>query len=94
MGFSSLTRSTTSFSDIFVYKSAMSLMDSSDPTTIQQAQKRPDWNEWQIAINSEIQSLQSRSVFGRIQDLPFGKTIVGYRWVLTRKCTSDNRSLC
>jgi hypothetical protein len=71
--------------DYFCFKAACSITETADPNTIKQAMSRPDWPEWKQAIESEHNSLNKRKVFGRIQELPFGKTLVGFRYVLTRK---------
>ena len=37
--------------------------NSSDPLTLSQATKRPDWNKWEEAIQSELKSLRAFDTF-------------------------------
>ena len=38
--------------------------DLPDPRTVKEAKQHPDWPQWDTAINSELDSLISRQVFG------------------------------
>lgn len=69
----------------YCFQTAIDLFDGPDPKTIKEARSRSDWPLWKPAIASELKSLQSRSVFTDVLELPPGKTCIGYRWVLTRK---------
>ena len=42
---------------------------SSDPLTLSQATKRPDWPKWEAAIKEELKSLEAFSTF-EVVDLP------------------------
>lgn len=59
--------------------------DLPDPKTIPEARKQPDWREWESAINSELDSLISRKVFGPITPAPPGTHLTGYRWTFVKK---------
>src|SRR5690606_24302909 len=48
----------------------------------------PNWTKWKDAINSEISSLIERNVFGPILECPTDATIIGTRWVFTKKRNS------
>ena len=45
------------------------MTDLPDPTTIGAARKQPDRTQWETAINSELDSLISRQVFGQITNI-------------------------
>ena len=50
--------------------------NSSDPLTLLQATKRPDWPKWKAAIEDELKSLAAFQTF-EVVDLPPGKRPVG-----------------
>ena len=49
----------------------ISQTNSSDPLTLLQATKRPDWHKWEAAIQDELKSLEAFSTF-EIVTLPPG----------------------
>ena len=53
---------------------------SSDPLTLSEATKHPDWPKWEAAIKEELRSLEAFSTF-EVVDLPPGKRPVGYKYV-------------
>lgn len=59
--------------------------DESDPQTIEDCRRSPDWPQWKAAIKAELQSLLAREVFGAAQECPPDHTPIGCRWVFTRK---------
>jgi hypothetical protein len=47
--------------------------------------KLVDWPQWEAAINSELDSLMSRKVFGPIKPVPCDTHLTGYRWIFVKK---------
>ena len=62
--------------------------NSSDPLTLSQATKRPDWNIWGASIQEELKSLEAFDTF-EVVDLPFSKHPVGCKCVFKTKFKSD-----
>ena len=62
--------------------------NSSDPLTLSQATKRPDWHLWEAAIQEELKSLEAFDTF-EVVDLPLGKHPVGCKYVFKTKFKSD-----
>ena len=58
--------------------------NSSDPLTLLQATKRPDWNKWEAAIQDELKSLAAFETF-EVVELPPGKRPVGCKYVFKIK---------
>jgi hypothetical protein len=47
--------------DQFAYMISQEILDDTpEPTTVKQAQQRPDWPQWEEAINFELDSLIRR----------------------------------
>ena len=57
--------------------------NSSDPLTLLQATKRPDWHKWEAAIQDELKSLEAFSTF-EVVTLP-----PAYHYV--RECNKEKR---
>ena len=62
--------------------------NSSDPLTLLQATKRPDWNKWEAAIQDELKSLAAFETF-EVVDLPPSKRPVGCKYVFKIKYKPD-----
>ena len=62
--------------------------NSSDPLTLSQAIKRPDWDRWEEAIQSELTALAAFDTF-EVVDLPPGKQPVGCKYVFKIKYRPD-----
>ena len=62
--------------------------NSSDPLTLLEATKRPDWNNWEAAIQDELKSLAAFETF-EVVDLPPGKRPVGCKYVFKIKYKPD-----
>ena len=62
--------------------------NSSDPLTISQALKRPDWLKWEEAITEELKALAAFDTF-EVCDLPPGKRQVGCKYVFKIKYKTD-----
>ena len=58
--------------------------NSSDPLTLSQACKRPDWKKWETTIQEELKSLEDFNTF-EVVDLPQGKKPVGCKYVFKTK---------
>lgn len=55
-----------------------------DPSTLVEAMRAPETEEWQKAMDGELESLELNKVWTLV-DLPKGKRVVGSRWVFKRK---------
>ena len=55
------------------------------PKSVHEALNVPKWKE---AMLEEMRALKKNATWEKV-DLPYGKTIVGYKWVLTVKYNSD-----
>ena len=62
--------------------------NSSDPLTLSQATKRPDWPKWEEAIQSELKALAAFDTF-EVVDLPLSKKPVGCKYVFKTKYNPD-----
>lgn len=82
-------RDTTSINETFMCMIAQDILHPSpNPRTILEAQRMPDWPQWEKAINLELDSLIERQVFGPIVPTPPNGTPVGYRWTFVKKTNS------
>ena len=66
------------------YVLASQTANSFDPLTLNQAKKRPDWQQWEDTIQTELQSLQDFHTF-EVCVLPPGKRPVGCKYVFELK---------
>ena len=55
-----------------------------DPSTVDEAQSRSDWGKWEMAIESELKSLDDAQMW-RIVKCPSGVNIVGCKWMFKIK---------
>jgi hypothetical protein len=79
-------RETTLVDPQFIFQISQDIMDQlPDPKTIDAAKKQPDWPKWEEAINSELDSLIARKVFGPITIASATTHLTGYRWTFVRK---------
>ncbi|KAK9154068.1 hypothetical protein Sjap_001548 [Stephania japonica] len=79
--------------DIFAFNVSFEICENDDdprPRSVDECQKRPDWQKWQDAIQAELNSLRKREVFGPIVQTPDGVKPVGYKWVFVRKRNEKN----
>jgi hypothetical protein len=82
-------RDTTSINETFMCMIAQDILHPSpNPRTILEAQRMPDWPQWEKAINLELDSLIERQVFGPIVPTPPNGTPMGYRWTFVKKTNS------
>ena len=68
----------------------MNKNDDHEPQTMNECQNRHDWKNWKDAIDTELNSLNNRRVFGHIVDIPKGVKPIGYKWVFVRKRNEKN----
>jgi len=55
--------------NVFSYNVALEVMNDDEdhePNSVDECQKRHDWPKWKEAIQSELDSLEKRNVFGPI----------------------------
>ncbi|CAM8902209.1 unnamed protein product [Rhodiola kirilowii] len=80
--------------DIFSYNMATDIMNENngdpEPRSITDCKSRPDWIEWKKAVETELDSLNKRKVFGPIELTPENVRPVGYKWVFVRKRNEKN----
>ncbi|CAM8902104.1 unnamed protein product [Rhodiola kirilowii] len=80
--------------DAFSYNLACDIMNENngdpEPQSITECKNRHDWVEWKKAIETELDSLNKRKVFGPIVLTPKDVKPVGYKWVFVRKRNEKN----
>jgi hypothetical protein len=59
-----------------------------DPSTISEAQSRPDWPLWQRAMDREMKTLEDAGTWETVPRPP-GRNIVGSKWVFRIKRNAD-----
>ena len=62
-----------------------------EPLSVEECRQRCDWLKWQEAIQSELNSLAKREVFGPVVQTPSGVKSIGYKWVFARKKMREMR---
>ncbi|KAF3674022.1 Ras-related protein RABF2b [Capsicum annuum] len=78
---------------VFAYNITTKIMQDSEdlePRSITKCRQRNDWPKWQEIIQSELNSLTKREVFGPITQTPNGVKPVGYKWAFVRKRNEKN----
>jgi len=63
-----------------------------EPQSVVECRQRNDWPKWQEAIQSELNSLVKREVFGPIVQTPNGVKLVDYKWIFMRKMNELNET--
>ena len=71
-------------------KIASILQIDSNPKSMTECKKHPDWDKWKVAIEIEIASLYKRKVFSAVMPTPSGILPVRYKWVFVRKRNENN----
>ena len=61
-----------------------------EPRSYEESQASPEREQWQAAVESELQSLAQHNTF-RLTRLPDGRRCIGSRWVLRRKYGADGQ---
>ena len=78
---------------VFAYNVATNIMQDNEdhePQSVIECRQRNDKPKWQEAIQSELNSLAKREVFGPIVQTPNGIKPVGYKWIFVRKRNEKN----
>ena len=79
--------------NVFAYNVALNIMkdiDDQEPQSVEECRRRYDWPKWQEAVQSELNSLAKREVFGPVVQTPNGVKPVGHKWVFVRKRNERN----
>ena len=61
-----------------------------EPKSLVEVKRRPEWPEWEKAINEELKTLEEASTW-EISDLPEGADLVGSKWVFRIKKDASGR---
>ena len=81
--------------EIFAFAIASEIMASDGPEvphSVDECRYRSDWPKWKEAIQTELDSLAKRHVFGPVVQTPEAVTPVGYKWVFAIKRNENNES--
>lgn len=65
---------------------------SEEPSTVKQAQARPDWPDWLLAIETELANHDANNTW-EVTTLPPGRKAIGSRWVFKVKRGPDGKVL-
>ena len=74
--------------NVFAYDVALNIMQGNEdlePLSVEEYRQRRDWPKWQEAIQSELNSLAKREVFGPLVHTLSDVKPIGYKWVFVRK---------
>ena len=58
------------------------------PSTYREVVDRPDWEQWELAMQDEINSIIKNRTWDLVE-LPAGRKAIGSKWVFTRKRTAS-----
>ncbi|KAJ9551943.1 hypothetical protein OSB04_015988 [Centaurea solstitialis] len=61
-----------------------------EPKSVDECMHRKDWPKWKDAMQTKLNSLTKREVFGPVVRTPEGVKPVGYKWVFVRKRNEKN----
>ena len=89
----SLDRSKVIVDNVFAYDVALNIMQGNEdlePLSVEECRQRRDWHKLQEAIQSELNSLAKREVFGPVVQTPSDVKSIGYKWVFVRKRNEKN----
>ena len=78
----SLDRSKIIVDNVFAYDVALNIMKGNEdlePLSVEECRQRRDWPKWQEAIQSELNSLAKREVFGPVVQTPSDFKSIGYK---------------
>jgi len=68
-----------------VAKDVISDNEDQEPMTIENCRQRNDWPKWKGTIQTELDSLAKRKVFGLVVRTLEGVKPIGYKWVFCTK---------
>ena len=74
--------------NIFAFQVAMDIMrndECQEPQTVNECRKMNDFPKWKEAIQTKLNSLTKREVFGLVVQTPGNIKLVGYKWVFVKK---------
>ena len=74
--------------NIFAFQVAMDIMrnyEYQEPQTMNESRKMNDWPKWKEAIQTKLNSLTKRKVFGHVVQTLGNIKPVGYKWVFLKK---------
>lgn len=75
------------------YEALMTAEDThihNEPVDVREAQERPNWPQWKVAMCEELDSLKQHSTYKRVEELPPGRKAVRFKWVFKLKLNLDN----
>ena len=61
-----------------------------EPLDVKEAQKRPDWQKWEMVIQEELSLLKQHGTYKQVKELPSSRKAVRYRLVFKLKLNPDN----
>jgi len=68
----------------FVFAAETADAEALEPRTLAEAKRRPDWPQWEKAIEEELATLKATGTW-RLENAPPGANIIGSKWVLKVK---------
>ena len=74
--------------DALAYNLGLEVMDKNEdqePHSVEECKERKDWPKWNDTIQTELNSLAKREVFGPVTRIPNGVKPAGYKWAFVRK---------
>jgi hypothetical protein len=81
-GMSELLEDFEGLEDVFAAETADT--EAMEPRTLAEAKRRPDWPQWERAIEEELATLKAASTW-RLEEAPPGANIIGSKWVFKAK---------
>ena len=79
--------------NIFSFQMALDIIrndENPEPQNVEECQNRNDWLKWKEVMQTELNSLMKRDIFGPVVKTPKGVKPVGYKWVFVRKRNENN----
>ena len=69
---------------VFAMVAGVAEVEALDPSTVDEARLRPDWEKWEMAIAAEVRSLDDVQTW-RVVKWLIGVNVVGCKWVFKIK---------
>ena len=69
---------------IFAMVAGIAEAEALNPSTVDEARSRPDWEKWEMAIAAKLRSLDDTQMW-RVVERPIGMNVVGCKWVFKIK---------
>ena len=70
--------------DVFAMVAGVAEVEALDPSTVDEARSRSDWEKWEMAIESELKSLADAPTW-EVVEHPRSVNVVGCKWVFKIK---------